>query len=253
MGKREDSFWVYSGALGYDKCVRVYLPKSYSKDSRKRYPVLYMHDGQNIVRKADLSGQSWDVTKTLARLGKEIIVVGIDCSPNRSQEYCPHSLETGEPRVRNISDSLSEEYLDFIVSYLKPLIDFRYRTLPGKDFTYMAGSSLGALITAYCALVHKGVFGKFGIFSLAYSMIGRQFESDFRSLGTDLEAIYCLYVGDNEGDGGLSGDLFLNDYRCYAELLKASGARLEDAAIFAGHGHRERYWAEQFARFAEHL
>ncbi len=250
MYRREIRLRLYSAELGYDKTVRIYLPRQY--DGKKRFPVLYMHDGQNIVRKARWSRHSWEVTKTLSRLHKDVIVVGIDCSKNRTQEYCPYPYEDGEPPIGGLGP-LAGQYLSFLVDYVKPLIDHRFKTLPDMAHTYMAGSSLGGLITAYCAIARKGVFGKLGVFSLGYSMAGKSFENDFEKLGSDMDASYYCYVGDDEKVQFPDDEFFLHDHAVYCAMLKKEGNNLVRSKVFRGGQHRENDWARQFEDFAHFL
>lgn len=251
--QNEKKFLCYSTELGRDKVVRVYLPTSY--DGKKRFPVLYMHDGQNIVKKARLSRQSWDVTKTLSKLKKDIIVVGVDSDIHRTEDYYPYpmALKKGKPAVPSCADA----YLDFLVDYVKPMIDHRYKTLSDPKHTYLAGSSLGGLITAYAALKKKGIFGVYGIFSIAFTMADDSFIKDYKRLGTDLGGRYYLAVGDREivqGKGiAKRRGIFKEDYETYKQLLLDSGAKLSFDKVYKGAQHREIYWAKQFPDFAKLL
>ena len=145
--------------------IWLYLPPDYAT-STKRYPVIYMQDGQNLFdNKTSFSGE-WEVDETLNKLHSEgdygAIVVGIDNGGNkRLDEYSPwknSSYGGGE----------GDAYIDFIVQSLKPYIDTNYRTLSAPEYTCIFGSSLGALIATYAAIKYPGIFGKAGAFSPAY-------------------------------------------------------------------------------------
>ncbi len=118
--------------------VIVWLPPGYEKNKKERYPVLYMQDGQNIIDPATSSfGYDWqvdEVADSLIKAGKikKIIIVGIYSTMKRGLEY---------------GGSLSDAYMKFIVNKLKPIIDKKYRTNPDRQNTFVAGSSLGGIIS----------------------------------------------------------------------------------------------------------
>lgn len=156
----------YMPQLNRNRQIRIYLPPGYASSS-ERYPVLYMHDGQNLFDKATSFSGEWGLDETLNQLteaGKTagVIVVGIDNGGDfRIAEYSPWKNKAhggGEGAA----------YLQFIVETLKPYIDQRYRTLPQQQHTGLAGSSLGGLISLYGAVTYPNVFGKIGVFSPAF-------------------------------------------------------------------------------------
>ncbi len=146
--------------LRYARDIIVWLPPSYAKETAKRYPVLYMHDGQNIIDPAtSFLGYDWrvdDVSDSLIKIGKmkEIIIVGIYNSPDRAEEY---------------SDShLGRAYAHFVVDRLKPFIDSTYRTLPDQKNTAVMGSSMGGLISFLFVWWYPNVFYQAGCLSSAF-------------------------------------------------------------------------------------
>lgn len=159
--------------------VDVWLPPSYGRDPRRRYPVLYMHDGQNLFDPAlTYAGTDWDIDGAMTRLIergeiREAIVVGVWNSPLRFAEYMPRApvrTETvgsgidGRP-IGRAEDIRSDDYLRFLVEELKPFVDARYRTLPGRDDTSVMGSSMGGLISLYALTKYPQVFGAAGAVS----------------------------------------------------------------------------------------
>lgn len=142
--------------------VIVWLPPSYEKDTHKRYPVLYMHDGQNIIDpKTSSFGFDWqadEVSDSLIKAGKmdEIIIVGIYNTKDRTAEYS----YTG----------LGRSYMRFIVEKLKPLIDNTYRTLPDRNNTATMGSSMGGLISFMLIWEYPEVFSKAASLSPAFKI-----------------------------------------------------------------------------------
>jgi len=150
-----------SPELNNKRKLRIYLPPSYGENARKRYPVLYMHDGQNLFdAKTAAYGAEWSVDETANRLiamGQmdEIIVVGIDNTPDRIPEYTPCC----DPKY---GGGRLDAYRRVIVATLKPYIDRTYRTLPQREHTAIMGSSLGGIASVYIAQKEPQVFSKAG-------------------------------------------------------------------------------------------
>lgn len=147
-----------SPQLENERTIIVYLPPGYDKQRSQRYPVLYMHDGNNLFDAAtSFSGVEWGMDETAQRLieSKEIrplIIVGIYNTPARVEEYTPTpDAKRGGGRGR--------QYLNFISETLKPFIDKTYRTHPDRENTAIGGSSLGGLISLYALTTHADVFG----------------------------------------------------------------------------------------------
>jgi predicted alpha/beta superfamily hydrolase len=151
--------------------VDVWLPPGYT-DSAARYPVLYMHDGQNLFDAAHAyGGVHWGVAEAIVRLAasaeiRPAIVVGIWSTPARLAEYMPrkaldggdvHVLE-GQPPLAP-ADIVSDDYLAFITQELKPFVDSRYRTAPAGSDTFVMGSSMGGLAALYAVAEYPQVFG----------------------------------------------------------------------------------------------
>jgi len=146
--------------LNYPRDIIVWLPPSYRKDSTMRYPVLYMHDGQNIIDPStSFIGYDWhvdEVSDSLIRTGrmKEIIVVGIYNTPDRRDEY-------GNTR-------LGHAYMNFIITMLKPFIDTTYRTLRDRENTATMGSSMGGMISFLIVWNYPNIFSQAGCISPAF-------------------------------------------------------------------------------------
>jgi predicted alpha/beta superfamily hydrolase len=158
--------------------VDVWLPDSYKNEAVAGYPVIYMHDGQNLFEDSTSAfGISWGVDETLARLSSEgkipeCIVVGIWNTPLRYPEYQPekpyqHLDADFREKLTDLygQEPLSDCYLKFITEELKPYIDQNYRTSPGRESTCIMGSSMGGLISVYALSEYPGVFGAAGCLS----------------------------------------------------------------------------------------
>jgi predicted alpha/beta superfamily hydrolase len=159
--------------------VDVWLPLGYVADATARYPVIYMHDGQNLFDPAtSYGGIDWGIDETITRLmgaGKTggAIVVGIWNTPQRRAEYMPQKPFGASPLLAlramwafwSWLRPGSDAYLRFLVGEVKPLIDSAYRTLPGRDHTFVMGSSMGGLISLYALEEYPQVFGGAGCLS----------------------------------------------------------------------------------------
>jgi len=148
------NLWLHelsSGIFGNTRLVRVWLPPDYDGWGATRYPVLYLNDGQNLFDPATaFAGVHWQVGEAATQLIAEqkirpLIIVGIDNTKNRAQEYIPYKSK--DPRVLNAKGKC---YPDFLQHEVMPLIEERYPVLKGAENTGLGGSSLGGLIT----LVH---------------------------------------------------------------------------------------------------
>ncbi|GAB4032432.1 alpha/beta hydrolase [Spirosoma gilvum] len=149
--------------LARHRRIWVYLPPTYEQNPEQRYPVLYMHDAQNLFDGTETGSENWHVDHALNRLyantGWACIVVGIEHGETfRLAEYSV---------VPNPEYGGGEggAYLSFLTGTLKPLVDATFRTLPDAANTAMIGSSMGGLISVYAALNYGDVFGKVAAFS----------------------------------------------------------------------------------------
>ena len=154
-----------SAHLGTARALTVNLPPGYDDDPTRRYPVLYLHDGQNVFEDARAAfGVSWRAGEIADRLTREgrirpILLVGIDNSEERLDEYGQHVDAWQEAGGRG------KHHARFVAEEIKPFIDLEYRTLPGRAHTAIAGSSMGGLASLTTAWQHVGVFGMCGMLS----------------------------------------------------------------------------------------
>jgi predicted alpha/beta superfamily hydrolase len=188
--------------LNRTRKIDVYLPPNY-KSSNNSYPVLYIHDGQNIFDKATSYSGEWEVDETLNKLhyanGLDIIVVAIDNSEKRMQEYSPWAHEKyGNPE--------GKQYVDFIVNTLKPAIDKKYRTKTEAKNTAIMGSSMGGLISHYAAFKYPNVFGKAGVFSPSFWFSDKIIPFTENSLAEAKNSKLYYLMGGKEG-GNMVKDL----------------------------------------------
>lgn len=222
-----------SPQLGNSRKLRIYLPASYDENKAKRYPVLYMHDAQNLFdAKTAAFGVEWKLDETVNRLVatglmEEIIVVGIDNTPERIPEYTPCC----DPKH---GGGKLDAYQAFIVDTVKPYIDKTLRTLPGKAHTALMGSSLGGL--ASIAIAQR----KPEVFSMAGGMSSSFWWNNNAMLGKlPARVPVKLYIDAGARDDGLEDTTRMRD-----ALLKQGyrdGADLRYVADPGG-GHNETSW-----------
>jgi predicted alpha/beta superfamily hydrolase len=236
--------------------VLAWLPESYGR-GEERYPVLYMQDGQNLFDAYASHSGEWRVDETMTELGREgceAIVVGV---PNQGElrmvEYDPYpSTRRGRP------DGRGEAYLDFIMETVKPLIDASFRTRPGPEWTGIAGSSMGGLISVYGFLVHPERFGLCGAFSTAYWPGDHGLVRTVEARATGRGRLY-LDVGTCEGRV-LAGhgrrprarrrldEAYVAGVRALRDGLVAHGYRPGESLMYveeAGAVHDEEAWARR--------
>lgn len=155
---------VQSAALGNARDLFVYLPPSYKAGTR-RYPVMYMHDGQNLFDHALSYAGEWQVDETMEALseeGIEAIIVGVpNAGVQRLEEYTPFRDARG-------TGGHGAKYVDFLADTVKPLIDRDFRTLPSREYTGVLGSSLGGLISMFAFFHRPEVFGFAGMMSPSF-------------------------------------------------------------------------------------
>ena len=217
--------------------LRLYLPPGYAT-SGKRYPVLYMHDGQNLFDAATAYSGEWKVDETLDALAKEgkleLIVVGID----NGQEKRMTELNAWDNK--EFGKSEGREYTDFIVNTVKPMIDKNYRTLPGREHTAIMGSSMGGLASHYALVQHPEVFSKAGVFSPAYWTAAPAFDFVAAKPVPKDARVFMLM-------GGKEGPQMNSDVKRMAEVVKKTGHPAANTVlkIVPKAEHNEAFWAEE--------
>lgn len=218
--------------------IWVYLPEGYSA-TKKRYPVLYMQDGQNLFDAATSAYGEWGVDECLdsmIKAGKPpCIVVGIDNGPQRLNEYNPYEFQ-------KFGKGEADQYLAFLVETLKPFIDKKYRSLADKENTIIAGSSMGALVSYYAMLQQPGVFGKAGVFSPAF-WTAPAIRPLTDSIGSKVNGKFFFYAGGKEGEA------FVNEMEEIAELLGEKSSSMIYSVIDPLGRHNEKTWRKWFPEF----
>lgn len=212
-----------SEALGTNRTVRIWLPPSYDASADKRYPVLYLHDGQNVLSAAGphvaFGWGNWEVDLTVERLVmerrmREVILVAVDNTAKRYQEYRGRAATYSEEERKTTrmviepgDNSAHERYARFLIEELKPSIDRRFRTVPGPEHTGVLGSSMGGIGSLALAWDHPEAFGLAASLSGAFQVEKKSFlEQVLKSHADPLKPVK-LYLDSgatsfNGGDDG---------------------------------------------------
>ena len=221
--------------LNRKRRVWVYLPKGYAAGS-KTYPVMYMQDGQNLFNEQTAAFGEWGVDECLDSIqkanGKECIVVGIDNGGKyRLSEYAPYSFENNKTKIT----AEGKQYVDFLANTLKPYIDAKYRTKKSFENTFVAGSSMGGLISLYAVLQYPSVFGGAGAFSPSF-WTAKEIYVDAATFKNPNHIKLFFYAGEKEG-GTMTADM-----NKMADIFETKS----DTKVFRVTNkiaqHSEKYW-----------
>ncbi|HEX7069414.1 MAG TPA: alpha/beta hydrolase-fold protein [Rhodothermales bacterium] len=222
--------------------VFVYLPPGYGDAPDRRYPVLYLHDGQNVFDHRSV-GAEWRVDETAERLISEgavdpFIVVAVSNTPARIDEYTPTSARIS-PNLP-MTGGNADAYGRFLVEELKPLIDATYRTIPDAPATSLGGSSLGGLVTLYLGLQYPGTFGNLLVVSPSIWWENQRILRIAHQLPERTDQRIWLDMGTRESSGAIGEARLLRD-----ALQEKGWTPGEDLQYVEdeGAGHTESAWA----------
>lgn len=228
----------------------ICLPEGYRSRRHSRYPVLYMFDGHNVFFDSDATyGKCWGMKEYMERSKKELIVVAVECNHkgnSRLREYAPFDFENdtlGDIR------SQGKLYMDWLVGVLKPYIDKNYRTLPEREHTLIAGSSMGGLMALYGATVYNHVFQRAACLSpslwVDMDKVLKMVE------GAQIQSDTCIYID--------YGSVEIYNHEASADALMETGHLLLrkradlTLRIIPGGTHSEASWEKQIPIFMECL
>lgn len=240
--KQVSTFIIEAPQLETQKKIWVYLPKEY-QNSKKSYPVIYMHDGQNLFDDKTSYVGEWKIDEYLDTIDKnQSIIIGIEHgNEKRIDELTPYNTE-------KYGGGKADDYLNFIIKTLKPHIDLNYRTLTKKKHTAIWGSSLGGLISLYAVIKYPETFSKAGVFSIALWINKNEMLQFIRESKIDSDKKFYFLVGSEEGKTMENASAMVSDQHEMVELLKNKGVadkNLIDKVIPNGH-HNEALWSTNF-------
>ena len=233
--KNISTFEIEAPQLDTVRKIWIYLPENY-KNSDKKYPVIYMHDAQNLFDAETSYVGEWNVDEVMDGLkDSQSIIVGIE--------------HGGEERINELTPYPNEEYgggnadayLSFIRYTLKPHIDVTYRTLPEKENTGIFGSSLGGLVSFYAAFKYPETFSKIGVFSPSFWFSDTIYEM-VKSSELPVNQKFYILAGTNE-----SADL-VSEVKRMQKLLLDKGLSSENIMLqlVEGGEHNEELWRSNF-------
>lgn len=247
----------YMKSLRRMRKVTIYVPDDY-QTSNKRYPVLYINDGQNAFfdDKAYM-GISWGFYDYVKAVDLDIIMVAIPCNfhlNKREDEYGPWPIGKDILKMEYNDDSLKiggegKKYLQFIIKQLKPYIDSHFPTL--EDDCAMVGSSMGGIITSYAGIKYSHIFKKTASLSTAYWFYVDQFCELIDK--SDLSQVECFYfdLGGNEGNGDkmVSQIYYASNEIIYQKMIRKCDK--VEVRFFEGASHNEEEWRKRVPIFME--
>jgi predicted alpha/beta superfamily hydrolase len=248
MEKVETHSAFRSRFLAAERAVHVWVPPGYAERRRSRYPVLYLHDGQNIFdpETAFVRGQDWQAAESAGELVREgrvdpLVIVAIDnAGEGRIDEYTP----THSARISR--GGHAERYAQMMLEELIPFIAARYRVRSGPRFTAVGGSSLGGLLTLYIGIRHPDVFGKLAVMSPSLWWDDRSILRMIASHPMRPRPRIWLDTGTGEASTPRAST---RDARWLRRILTSQGWRKGRNLMYyedPGGEHNERAWAHRF-------
>ena len=230
-----------------ERGVYVYLPESYIHCPDTQYPVLYMFDGHNIFFDSDATyGKCWGMKEYMDSTETQMIIAAVECnhSPDhgRLKEYTPFPFS--ESGIGSI-DARGKLTMDWFVQTFKPEIDRRYRTLPDREHTFIAGSSMGGLMTVYAILEYPQYFSRGAALSPSLWVAPRKLEQMIRNADLLPDTFLYMDYGELEMDNHKN---IRHQFARITSLLMDKGI-LVDSRIVPGGTHCEASWEKQLPFF----
>ncbi|WP_223639658.1 alpha/beta hydrolase-fold protein [Corallococcus sp. EGB] len=228
--------------------VIVWLPPGYDADATRRYPVLYMHDGQNLMDASTAFAGEWNVDETAQALVESgqvepLIIVGIyNAGADRIAEYTPVPFPPEYPNAGR-----ADVYGRFLIQELKPRIDAEFRTKPEAEYTGLAGSSLGGLVSMSLGLKHPDVFSRLGVVSPSVWWADREIIAEVNALTAKPALRIWEDIGTHEGTGSQAETVA--DAQALRDALVAKGWVVDSDlkyTVVDGGLHNEAAWSARF-------
>ena len=238
-----------SSFLPRARTILVYLPPGYKPRAARRYPTLYLQDGQNVFDKATSFGEEWHVDETAQSLIEQgqiepLIVVAIyNTGEHRVNEYTP-------TKVADKGGGSADLYGRMLVEEIKPLIDRKYKTLPSAASTGLGGSSLGGLLTMHLAIKYPTAFNRLAVLSPSVWWDNRVILREVQEVTAKLPLKIWLDAGTAEGANVVA------DVRALRDALLAKGWVPDHDLRYVeaeGAGHNEQSWGARVAEVLKFL
>lgn len=240
-----EQFTTTIDTLERERIITILLPDNYYQTT-KHYPVVYMHDAQNVFDDSTAyGGQSWRIQDYLNHHDyPEAIVVAIANSEFRLDEYSPFPIsDYGRTLVGEFPVGTAQgiAYIDWLATGLKPAIDALYRTLPAAKSTAIVGSSMGGLISLYAGIAYPDIFANLGVLSPAFWFCKHAIAEFVTSHPLPATSRVFMSVGTTEGGGLAHDEDYLIDALEMKNLLVDQDCSLEFIIIPDGK-HHESAW-----------
>lgn len=235
-----------------ERGVYVYLPKTYYERPDQRYPVLYMFDGHNVFFDSDATyGKSWGMKEYMDYTDTPLIIAAVECnhSPDhgRLKEYSPYDFSDSRNKIGRIHGK-GRITMDWWVNTFKPIIDSRYRTLPEREYTFIAGSSMGGLMSLYAVLEYNRYFSRAAALSPSLWVAPDKLTRLVRSARLAETVVYIDY-----GELEFSNHTGMrNQFAAFVSALISKGV-LTQSRIVPGGKHCEASWERQIPFFMQTL
>ncbi len=244
--------------------IDIWFPAEYDLDTKQRFKVLYMHDGQNLFDSSlSYRKKEWRVDETLSQMSaagsiEPIIVVGIWNTKDRYREFYPNAAypyldDTLQESLKKEfgGEPLAEAYLQFVVKEIKKRVDREFRTKSGRAHTYMAGSSMGGIISLYASVRYPGVFKGVACLSthwpISTKLNNNQLTVGFRNAVFEYVPQRGTKWYFDYGTEGLDSLYELHQIRFDNQLKKNNPTGLRSITVkYQGAGHNEASWAARF-------
>jgi predicted alpha/beta superfamily hydrolase len=247
---------VNGSSLGLkNRQLIVWLPPNYDTETNKRYPVLYMHDGQNLMNvKTSAFGAEWGVDETAQRLTaagqmEPIIIVGVYNTEDRIPEYT-------QVATTQYGGGKADDYGRLLVEVVKPLIDSTYRTKPEAQYTGLAGSSLGGLVSMYFGITHSETFTRLGVISPSVWWANRDIVTRVSNLSAKLPLRIWVDIGTAEDGSDAENQETVDDTRQLRDALIGEGWSLNSDLKYLeveGGRHDENAWKARMDQILMYL
>ena len=234
-----------------ERNVYVYIPDAFEEDEALRFPVLYMFDGHNVFYDDDATyGKSWGMKEYMDESETPLIVVGIECNHNpqnaRLSEYSPFTFRT--PKLGSVQGR-GRETMEWIVHTLKPLIDEQYPTLPGRYDTFVAGSSMGGLMSLYAVTQYNHVFSRAAALSPSIWFATQKLDQLFKTAIIRPDTVVYMDYGSREMK--FHTNMF-RQFSAVTQRLMERGVYLTSRIVPNGN-HNEASWEKQIPFFINTL
>ena len=229
----------------------VYLPDFAEENPEQRFPVLYMFDGHNVFFDEDATyGKSWGMQEFAEDSALPLIIAAVECThdPNngRLSEYSPFTFsEEGFGRIKG----RGQQTMEWMINTFKPMIDENYPTLPDREHSFIAGSSMGGLMSLYAVTKYNHVFSRAAALSPSVWAAGGRLDRMFREAEIAPGTVVYMDYGENELNNHPD---MLRRFSRVASILMERGVLL-NCRIVPGGDHCEASWERQIPFFMDTL